>query len=84
LDRNVAKQIFSEFLIGTNYSANQIEFVNLIINQLVDHGFVDVGLRYESPFTDLAPTGPDALFTTDQVNRIMRLLEEIKATALAA
>ena len=84
LDREVAKGLFNEFLANTTYSANQIEFINLIINQLVDHGIVDVGLLYESPFTDISPTGPDALFTAEQVNRIIQLLEEIKSTALAA
>lgn len=84
LDREVAKGLFNEFLSGTTYNANQIEFINLIINQLVDHGIVDVGLLYESPFTDISPTGPDALFTVEQVNRIMQLLEEIRLTALAA
>lgn len=84
LDREVAKGLFNEFLASTTYNANQIEFINLIINQLVDHGIVDVGLLYESPFTDISPTGPDALFTSDQVDRIMQLLEEIKSTALAA
>ncbi len=84
LDREVAKTLFNEFLSGTNYNANQIEFINLIINQLVDHGIVDVGILYESPFTDISPTGPDALFSSEQVNRIMQLLDEIKLTALAA
>ncbi|XZE19376.1 type I restriction-modification enzyme R subunit C-terminal domain-containing protein [Pirellulaceae bacterium SH449] len=84
LDREVAKGLFNEFLSGTTYNANQIEFINLIINQLVDHGIVDIGLLYESPFTDISPTGPDALFTVEQVNRIMQLLEEIRLTALAA
>jgi type I restriction enzyme R subunit len=84
LDRDVAKGLFNEFLASTTYSANQIEFINLIINQLVDHGIVDVGLLYGSPFTDISPTGPDALFTAEQVTRIIQLLEDIKLTALAA
>ncbi len=84
LDREVAKKLFNEFLAGTVYNANQIEFINLIINQLVDHGIVEVELLYESPFTDIAPQGPDALFTAEQVNEIVKLLEEIKSTALAA
>ncbi len=48
-----------------------------------DHGIVDVGLLHESPFTDISPTGPDALFTSAQVDRIMQLLQQIKSTALA-
>ncbi len=84
LDREVAKGLFSDFLSGSTYNANQIEFINLIINQLVDNGIVEIGLLYECPFTDISPTGPDTLFTSEQVRRIIQLLEEIKSTALAA
>ncbi|MCR9293906.1 MAG: DEAD/DEAH box helicase family protein [bacterium] len=84
LDREVAKKLFGDFLQGSDYNANQIEFINLIINQLVDHGIVDVSLLYESPFTDIAPQGPDAIFTSEQVDRIMQLLDDIRATATAA
>jgi type I restriction enzyme R subunit len=84
LDREVAKKLFAEFLEGTNFDANQIEFINMIINQLVDHGIVDVSLLYESPFTDVSPQGPDALFTAEQLDRIMKLLDDIRSTAVAA
>jgi len=84
LDREVAKKLFGEFLQGSDYNAHQIEFINLIINQLVDHGIVDVSLLYESPFTDVSPQGPDALFTAEQIEKIMGLLDEIRSTAIAA
>ncbi len=84
LDREVAKKLFGEFLQGGDYNANQIEFINLIINQLVDHGIVDVSLLYESPFTDVSPQGPDALFTAEQIDKIMGLLDDIRSTAIAA
>ncbi len=83
LERDVAKMLFGEFLQGGEFNANQIEFVNLIINQLVDHGIVDVSLLYESPFTDVSPQGPDALFTAEQIDKIMKLLDDIRSTALA-
>jgi len=84
LNREVAKGLFNDFLVGTNYNSNQIEFINLIINQLVEHGIVEVSLLYESPFTDIAPRGPEAIFTADQIQRIIRLLDDIKSTAIAA
>ena len=52
LDREVAKGLFNEFLASTNYNANQIEFIILIINQLVDYGVVDVGLLQNSQASD--------------------------------
>lgn len=84
LDREVAKKLFGEFLQGGDYNANQIEFINLIINQLVDHGIVDISLLYESPFTDVSPQGPDALFTAEQIDEITALLDHIRSTAVAA
>lgn len=84
LDREVAKKLFGDFLQGSDYNASQIEFINLVINQLVDHGIVDVSLLYESPFTDISPQGPDAIFTPDQIDRIMKLLDNIRLTAIAA
>ena len=84
LNREVAKGLFNDFLIGTSYNSNQIEFINLIINQLVEHGIVEVSLLYESPFTDIAPRGPEAIFTADQIQKIIRLLDDIKLTAIAA
>ena len=84
LDREVAKKLFGEFLVGSHYNANQIEFIDMIINQLVDHGVVDVSILYESPFTDVSPQGPDAIFTGAQIDKIMQLLDTIRSTAIAA
>jgi type I restriction enzyme, R subunit len=39
---------------------------------------------YESPLTDLTPTGPDGLLTSAQVEELMRSLEAVRATAVAA
>ncbi|HET6569064.1 MAG TPA: DEAD/DEAH box helicase family protein [Rhodothermales bacterium] len=84
LDRAAAKEAFAGFLSGTTLSANQIEFVNLIINHLTEHGVMDAARLYESPFTDLTPHGPDGLFSSAQMDEIIGTLERIQATAVAA
>lgn len=81
LDREAAKQEFGEFLSNRAASANQVEFVNMIIDHLTEHGVMDPGLLYESPFTDVSPRGPDALFTTVQVDKIVSILREIREHA---
>ena len=84
LDREAAKQAFAGFLAGKTLTANQIEFVNLIVDHLTEHGVMDAALLYESPFTDITPQGPDGLFTSAQVDELMAALQRVRATALAA
>jgi type I restriction enzyme, R subunit len=84
LDRTAAKDAFVTFLDGKRLTANQIEFVNLIIDHLTEHGFMEAALLYESPFTDLAPHGPNGLFDTPQVAELVTTLAAVKATAVAA
>ena len=52
------------------FSANQIEFVNLIVDHLTEHGVMEAAMLYESPFTDLTPRGPDGLFSSGQVDEL--------------
>ena len=76
LDREAAKEALAGFLSGKTLNANQIEFVDLIVNHLTEHGVMDASLLYESPFTDLTPHGPDGLFTSTQVDELMAVLAQ--------
>ena len=84
MDRGAAKEALAGFLAGKTLGANQIEFVNLIVNHLTEHGVMDAALLYESPFTDLTPRGPDGLFSSTQVDELMAVLAAVRATAVAA
>ena len=84
LDREAAKAAFAGFLNGKTLNASQIEFVDLIVNHLTEHGVMSAALLYESPFTDLAPRGPDGLFPSSQVDELVTILDRVRAAALAA
>ena len=84
LDRGAAKEAFAEFLAGKTLGANQIHFVDMIINHLTEHGVMSAALLYESPFTDLSPHGPDGLFTSDEVDALVAVLDDVRAAAVAA
>lgn len=82
LDREVAKQELARFLSGKSLNSNQIEFTNMIVDYLTEHGVMDAALLYESPFTDITPQGPDELFTSEQVDELVSLLESVYARAV--
>ena len=49
-----------------------------IIDHLTENGSMDAGLLYESPFKDIAPQGPEELFSDDTV---VDLIQTIRATS---
>ena len=81
LDRQAAKDALAGFLTGKTLSANQIEFINLIIDHLTEHGCMDAAMLYTSPYTDISPLGVDGVFQAPQVSELVNVLEEIKRRA---
>ncbi len=84
LDRQAAKEAMAGFLSGKSLGANQIEFVNLIVDHLTVHGVMNAAMLYESPFTELTPRGPDGLFSSTQVDQLLAAIEQVRQTAIAA
>ncbi len=83
LDREVAKQELAGFLDRKQFNANQIEFIDTIVNYLTEHGVMDAALLYESPLTDITPQGPDGLFTSSQVDELVAVLAGVYTKAIA-
>ena len=83
LDRAAAKAVFSGFAAANQLSANQTEFIDLIINSLCENGVVDPKSFYESPFTDLDDMGIMGVFSEMQSAEIIRLVRETNQTAAA-
>ena len=83
LDRETAKQAFSQFVVGTTATASQLEFIDLIVQYLTENGVMDAARLYESPFTDISQQGPEALFLPARVAEMVRVLGEIRQRAVA-
>ena len=84
LDRNAAKELFSNYLAEGTHTATQIRFINAVIDELTNKGIMDPARLYDPPFSDLAPTGPEDLFSADESGQIFDLLALIQERARPA
>ena len=81
LDRNAAKELFANYLAEGTHSVIQIRFINTVIDELTSKGAMDPARLYDPPFSDLAPTGPEGLFTSAEAGEIFNLLNLIRNRA---
>ena len=81
MDREAAKRSFDGFLAGKTLTANQIQFVNLVIDSLTQSGWMEIRQLYETPFTDFSPRGVDGIFNPEQVIQLIGVLEHIRMSA---
>lgn len=82
LDRAAATEAFADYLDEGRATADQIRFINLIIDELTSNGIVEPGRLYESPYTDHAPTGPDFVFPEADVDVLVDILNGVKSHAV--
>jgi type I restriction enzyme, R subunit len=84
MDRQAAKEAMAHFLAGKTLAANQIQFVNLIVDYLTEYGVIEASVLYESPFTDLTPRGPDGLFSPTEIDELFGAIETVRKHAIAS
>ena len=61
-----AKRAFDVFLTAKALTANQIQFVNLVIDYLTQAGWMSAAQLYESPFTDYSAKGVEGISTRNR------------------
>ncbi len=84
LERSAVEDAFAEFLAGTTYSAEQIDFVHLVVENLTYNGVMKVDLLWSPPFTDDAPGGPDDVFESGLVDVLLAKIRHFTTTAEAS
>jgi len=81
LDRAAVAEAFSGFLSNASVTADQIEFLDMVIEHLTEKGVMDPGLLYESPFIDMAPEGPQQVFDFETTKKLVEVIRGLNESA---
>lgn len=82
MDREAAKAALSGFMGDKVMTANQIEFLNLIVNHLSSRGWITVKQLYASPFTDIHPYGIAGIFDDGSTVALLTALRSVQQNAI--
>ena len=83
LNRRAAKEKFSRYLDQKTFTADQITFVNFIIDQLTQNGILDPEMLYDRPFSDIHEQGLDGVFPDDLAQELMAVLATVNQVVVA-
>ena len=83
LDREAAKEAFTGFISAHKLTADQTEFLNMVIDYLTERGVMDPRVLYESPFTDMDSMGVEGVFESAEVVELIAILDDVKKRAAA-
>ncbi|WP_394198541.1 DEAD/DEAH box helicase family protein [Litoreibacter albidus] len=83
LNRGAAKEAFSEFVTRHDLTADQTEFLDLVIDSLTESGFVEPQVFYESPYTDIDDMGIAGVFDRVQTQEIIKIVRTLNDAVAA-
>ena len=81
LDQQAVNAAFAEFINDTNASADQIDFIGLVVDHLTRNGAMSADQLFDHPFIDNAPQGPTQVFAMDKVTKLVEIIETIDRSA---
>ena len=83
MDREAAQNAMSAFLKGCTPTANQIQFLDEIVDHLTANGMMEASRLYEAPFTYTHDRGVEGVFQGPEIDELISILEEVKKRAIA-
>ena len=81
LEIKAVNEAFAEFLSAGNLEANQMTFIQNIIQYLTRNGVIEKEMFFESPFTEQHQDGILGLFDDTQATRIISIVDRITSNA---
>lgn len=85
LDIEIANQLFADFISKGNLNANQITFIQKIINYLNQKGVIEKQLLTQAPFNEQHDQGVFGIFPEeDKVMKVIQVINQVNQNAMFA
>ena len=84
LEPDAARSAFSNFINAPALNAQQIRFLDTIIQYLTVNGTIDMAALFAPPFTDIRSNGLMDVFNTQQSAELFSLVEKVNKNAIVA
>ena len=81
LDITAAQKAFAEFLNNGSLKADQVTFIQNIINYLNKNGTIEPSMLFEPPFTDINDYGLNGVFDDTSAYKIISIVEHVNENA---
>jgi type I restriction enzyme, R subunit len=81
LDRNAAKQAFAEFLDKAPLHADQISFLNEVVEYLVENGIMEPKEMFQAPFNHYHDLGVTGVLGEELAKNVVELVNQVNANA---
>ena len=82
LDRSAAKEAFAGYLDDAKFNAQQLRFINTIIDYLTQNGVMSPKQLAQPPFSDIHYEGITGVFSLEEAIRIRDTLKGIESRAV--
>jgi type I restriction enzyme R subunit len=84
LDIVTAQEVFAAFIQAGSLRADQMTFINNIINYLTKNGMIEKKMLFEPPFTNMHDQGLFGVFDDAQVMNVIKLIDKVNDNALVS
>ena len=84
MDIKAANEAFSDFIQSGNLRADQMTFINSIIDYLNKNGVIDKKMLFEPPFTHQHDQGLLGLFNDSEASKVIYLIDQVNGNAVAS
>lgn len=81
MDIEAANAAFAEFINSSTLSADQMTFINKIIQYLTKNGRIEKRMLFEPPFTEQHQDGVIGIFDDAQASKIISIVQEVNENA---